>query len=985
MSPAAATGAGLAGEPTYDLFVSYAESDRGWAEGYLFDALDAAGIHYVSEAAFELGAPRIHEFERAVRASRRTLLVITPAYLADAYAPFADLLAQTFGVETGTWPVIPLTLEDAPLPPRLAMLVGLDATDREHWAPAITALCDALGRPLPASSPPACPYPGMLSFREDDAGRFFGRDAEVAEMLDRLRLHRFLAVIGPSGSGKSSVVLAGLVPALRRSGLFGAGDWRVVVRAARGDPVRRAAQPLSATRTTPAAAVERALDGQPGASRLLLVCDQFEEAFTIGRLQVAEFQEQLAALARSERCWVVITVRADFYADVMASPLWPEIRAHRVEVAPLADGGLRAAIIRPAAAVGVHVEPALVERLVADAAGEPGVLPLVQEALVLSWEGLERRFLPVAAYESIGQENDAGADRRTGIQAAMASRADAALAELPTARQHIARRVFVRLVEFGQGRADTRRQQRLDELAATGDPPGELDATVAVLVDDRLLTVSGGDGDTDRRVDLAHEALITGWPTLRGWLDERREAEQVRRRLEARADDWVRLGRGRGGLLDEIELVELERWLAGPDAAALGVDPACTELAVASRAAVDAARTARRRRLIAVVGSLVVVLAVVTMLALLAVRSRQAARDSATLAEARGVEAEERRDEAEKRRLEAEGLTRSANSRQLAADAVAQLDDHLDRGMLLAVRGYRTEPTEQAASALLGALVASPRAQRFLDTGTSSAVFPVVSFTDDGHVAAVINGSLHVWDEATGKPAAAPVAVYDTTDPAVLVGPTPAFSSGGRLLAVPQCDQSFESCTIRLWDVASGRPHGDPIDPATYIVSTAFSPDGRLLAIVSFGSIVLWDIEKAQPHGEPLPSRRIVHGVQPRQPDAGARRQSIGCHDGRVGCLAVGRRHPGPARGNLDRRRWGGVGAGLHASEAARARSRIQRRRGAPAEHVRPQPRRGPDAGRPLFGLRPRLQRQREWAGRGQRQQRVALEPLRAGCAARWT
>ena len=370
----------------------------------------------------------------------------------------------------------------------------------------------------------------------------------------------------------------------------------------------------------------------------------------MGRLQLAEFQEQLAALARSERCWVVITVRADFYADVMASPLWPEIRAHRVEVAPLADGGLRAAIIRPAAAVGVHVEPALVERLVADAAGEPGVLPLVQEALVLSWEGLERRFLPVAAYESIGQEDDASPGRRTGIQAAMASRADAALAELPRPAEHIARRVFVRLVEFGQGRADTRRQQRVDELAATGDPQGELDGTVAVLVDDRLLTVSGGDGDTDRRVDLAHEALITGWPTLRGWLDERREAEQVRRRLKARADDWVRLGRGRGGLLDEIELVELERWLAGPDAAALGVDPACTELAVASRTAVDAARTARRRRLIAVVGSLVVVLVVVTVLALWAVRSRTDARDAATAAEGLARSASSRRAGGRRRR-----------------------------------------------------------------------------------------------------------------------------------------------------------------------------------------------------------------------------------------------------------------------------------------------------------------------------------------------
>jgi hypothetical protein len=170
------------GGPSYDLFVSYAETDRSWVEGYLFDALDAAGIRYVSESAFELGAPRVAELERAVRASRRTLLVITPAYLAGAYAPFGDLLAQTFGVETGTWPVIPLTLEDAPLPPRLAMLVALDATRPETWNTAVERLCAAVNRPLPPATPPPCPYPGMLPFRERDAARFFGRDAEVARI-----------------------------------------------------------------------------------------------------------------------------------------------------------------------------------------------------------------------------------------------------------------------------------------------------------------------------------------------------------------------------------------------------------------------------------------------------------------------------------------------------------------------------------------------------------------------------------------------------------------------------------------------------------------------------------------------------------------------------------------------------------------------------------------------------------------------------------
>jgi WD40 repeat protein len=832
-----------AGGPTYDLFVSYAETDRSWVEGFLFDALDAASIRYVSEAAFELGAPRVAEFERAVRDSRRTLLVITPAYLADAYAPFGDLLAQTFGVETGTWPVIPLTLEDAPLPPRLAMLVALDASRPESWSTAVERLCASVNRPVPPATQLPCPYPGMLPFREADAARFFGRDAEVAEMVERLRLHRFLAVIGPSGTGKSSLVLAGLIPTLRSSGLFGSGEWRIVT-------VRPGAAPVDAL----ALAAGRDI----GRARLLLVCDQFEEAFTIGRDQAIEFQERLGRLAENERCWVVLTVRADFYADLMGSPLWTEIRSHRVEVAPLGDDGLRAAIVGPAEAAGVHVDPALVERLVADAAGEPGVLPLVQEALVLSWERLARRYLPLEAYTSI-----AGDVGRTGLQAAMARRADAALAELTPERQAIARRVFVRLVQFGEGRADTRRQQRVVELRAADDDPAELDATVNHLVEHRLLTATGAEAGADRRVDLAHEALITGWPTLRGWLAERRDAEQVRRRLDDKAAEWVRLGRGTGGLLDEIELAETDRWLGDPDAAELGFDPALVDLASASRASFDEARSARRRRVRAVIGSLAVGLLLVAGLAVWgavsassARREEQRAREATAQAETQRAEAETQRVEAEQQRAEAEALARTSLSRQLAADAVDQMDRQLDRAMLLAVRAYRTEPTSQATSALLTALEFSPRLLRFVDTGNRELAVRAAAFGADDQLAAVDeDGVLHRWDARSGDPVGTPVRVVRRPSYPQIV-----FSPDGRLVATDNCvpDEEVSRCKTRIWDVASGASAGDPIDTTgDYVTAMAFSPDRRLLAVGSLGDeeIRLWDIDASEWLGEPMRTR----------------------------------------------------------------------------------------------------------------------------------
>ena len=523
--------------------------------------------------------------------------VCSPALLVDGFTQFTDLLTQTYGLETDKWLVIPLILRPVNLPPRLAVLIALDARDPADHARAIERLCTELPRPVPGPAPRlACPYPGMVPFREDDSDRFFGREREVEELWQSLRLHPFLAVIGPSGSGKSSLVFAGLIPALRRSGLFGAGQWLVRTLRPGAKPLAALANALGGDSADPGRAVSQALTAQPDTRRLLLVVDQFEELFTVAHIDAVAFQHALRHLAETPDAYVIVTARADFYPDLMVSPLWLEIKAHRVEVVPLDEEGLRKAIVRPAKAVEVFVEEVLVERLVADAAGEPGVLPLVQETLVLLWERLERRFLPLRAYEALtlprGIPGTSGGER-TGLQVAMARRADAALAALTTpAQQAIARRIFLRLVQFGEGRADTRRQQTAAELS-DGSDPALFELTLKLLTDRRLLTTSGDERTASRRVDLAHEALISGWPQLQEWLGERREAEQTRRRLDAKAAEWVRRGRGTGGLLDRDELPEAEQWLASPDAADLGYSETLLKLIKASRDAVDKAERER--------------------------------------------------------------------------------------------------------------------------------------------------------------------------------------------------------------------------------------------------------------------------------------------------------------------------------------------------------------------------------------------------------
>src|SRR5262245_48137263 len=213
----------------YDLFVYYAEADRAWVDGFLLDALDQAGVKYHSDDAFALGVPRLIEFERAIKQSARTLLILSPAYLADTFGQFVDVLINSYGMETATWPVIPLILQPVDeLPPRLSQLIRLDATTEAGQQAALAKLCAELKRPVPGPAPlPDCPYPGMVPFDEADSERFFGREQEIQELIERLRLHPFLAVIGASGSGKSSLVRAGLIPALRKSRAFGPGQWLV--------------------------------------------------------------------------------------------------------------------------------------------------------------------------------------------------------------------------------------------------------------------------------------------------------------------------------------------------------------------------------------------------------------------------------------------------------------------------------------------------------------------------------------------------------------------------------------------------------------------------------------------------------------------------------------------------------------------------------------------------------------------------------------
>ena len=834
----------------YDLFISYAQVDHEWVEGYLQDALTQAGVRFHSERAFALGVPRIKEFENAIQQSRRTLLVISPAYLSDGFNLFVDLLGQSYGLDSQTWPVIPLVLQPVQLPPRLSALVKLDATDPAQWEAAIARLCIDLQYSVPLVSPkPTCPYPGMVPFSEADGDRFFGRDQEIEELLEKLRLQHFITVIGPSGSGKSSLVFAGLIPALRQTGLFGSVEWKVCSMRPGETPLTQLRTLLNSDLADPAQVLSQALATQPNASRLLLIVDQFEEVFTLAGAEALAFQQNLLMLAGTSNLYLILTVRADFYADLMTALLWRKIQTNRVEIAPLDATGLRQAILKPAESVGVFVEPALLERLVTDAAGEPGVLPLVQETLVLLWEKVERRFLPLKAYEALILTRKAygalGKGNRTGLEVAIARRADAALASLEIDPEEIPRRIFLRLIQFGEGRADTRRQQPIEALRTSSDDPTVFNRVLEHLAQCRLLTLTSDEGKQTVRVDIAHEALISGWSILQQWIIERRDAEQTRRRLTANAEEWVRLGKTTGGLLDEVELSEAERWLSSSDAIDLGYDESLSELVAASRNGIEQARcekeaqeqrelqlfrerleqeqkaTAQEQKarrsaqiLNVVAGISVLALTGLTAYAFIqqdrATKSEQEAQQQSAIAQAKASE------------------TFLSSNQQLEA-----LLSGLRVAQTVSSPKWHGEVPVQVAIALQQAVYGGRERNR-LEGHTDWVAGVDVSSDGQTIASASTDKTIKLW-KADGTLLKT---LEGHTDGVLEVN----FSPDNRMLVSASLDK-----TIRIWDVATGELIRT-IPNNTWISSVSFSPNGQwLVAACPDNFVKLWSVD-----GRPL-------------------------------------------------------------------------------------------------------------------------------------
>ncbi|MEU9184346.1 hypothetical protein AB0D14_07225 [Streptomyces sp. NPDC048484] len=391
-----------------------------------------------------------------------------------------------------------------------------------RWGEALTEEAD--GR---APQDGDSPYPGLARFGTDDRYAFHGRDELVAELVELTGRRRILAVIGASGSGKSSLLRAGLVPALRASG-EGLDAIRILTP---GDRPARTHRALFTPRAGGGAGEGPGGGAGEGTGDTLLVVDQFEEVFSLCHdpAERAAFLDQLlAARDPGSRLRVILAVRADFYGRCAEyGPLAEALSDANLLVGPMPPDRLREAIVRPAATARLVVERALTARIVADVAGEPGGLPLMAHALREVWRRRSAKTLTEAAYDAIG-----------GVRGAVAHTAEAIHDTFTAAEGIAARALLLRMVSPGEGTSDTRRPVGRAELAT--DPATE--QVLERLVRARLLTVDG------TVVELAHEALIDGWPRLKSWIDEDRERLRLHRRLTESAQSWTELACDPGAL-----------------------------------------------------------------------------------------------------------------------------------------------------------------------------------------------------------------------------------------------------------------------------------------------------------------------------------------------------------------------------------------------------------------------------------------------------
>jgi WD40 repeat protein/DNA-binding SARP family transcriptional activator len=800
----------------------------------------------------EQGPPALAALEQTGAAQRLTLRPLRAdaiAEIAALYAP-ADLMTMPLETLMAESEGVPLRIHRAAsawaqeqTAERLEATVGRAATGRGGLRAVEAQLAGNVAdlqttrqrtrlylasEPLDPSAADVCPFRGLASFNSAHSEYFFGRERLVADLVARLVGSTLLAVVGPSGSGKSSVVRAGLLPALASGVLPGSERWHQVV-------MRPGAQPLEELRRTLArlASSEReldtadafasALDSLGADERLVLAVDQIEEIFTACRNEDERkvFADELVTAAEDpdRRVVVVVAIRGDFYGRCAEYPaLASEMSANTVLVGPMRREELRRAIELPARTAGLRVEPRLVSALVGEVADEPGGLPLLSTTLVELWERRDGRTLRQSTYEASG-----------GVSGAVARLAERAYQRLSAPQRERARQILLRLVDAEEPEP-VRRRVPLSELDVERDE--EVAAALAVLTESRLVTL-----DEDI-VEVAHEALLREWPRLRAWLEEDAEGHRLHQHLTHVAGEWQESERDPAELYRGARLASALDWAESHDSELNELE---REFLDSSRAASEREAERQRRtnrRLRALLAGIGVLLTLAVVAGVIARSERQSARNAATVADAQ--------------RLGAEALN----------------EDALDRALGLASAGVALDDSIATRSNLLTVLLRSPPAMLGVLGGTGDAQVYAVAVSPDGRLVALGDaaGTVTIFDAATRQR----LGEYQLGEgPGGGLVQTLNFSPDGGTLAVTGHEPPDEppGALVDLIDPRTQERRARIVLPPVLestdftIANAVFPPTGRDPVVLSFpdrGPSVLRrvDVRTGEIEGRPL---RVGH------------------------------------------------------------------------------------------------------------------------------
>lgn len=600
----------------------------------------------------------------------------------------------------------------------------------------------------------ATPYPGLAPYTEADAEHFFGREAEVEAVWARLRRRELLAIISPSGAGKTSFLRAGLLPALPNG-------WRAVVCQPGRVPLRNLAQALVPEVAGDHESLRQLLCfEEPGIAlsvlaawrrrhtHVLLAVDQLEELFTQNSRDVqVRFAELLGRAAGEAGVHVLLALRDDFLFSCHAHPALAPIFSELTPLGPLADADLRRALVEPARASGYRFEDeALVEEMLADVAQERGALPLLAFAAARLWEARDREagLLTWSAYRQIG-----------GVAGALAQHAEATLAGVGEPRQPMVREIFRNLVTV-QG---TRAAMEVEELLSIFPDREEAQQVLTALMDARLVTsfeVPGSGESPGRRwVEIIHESLLSAWPRLVRWQTQDAAGAQLRDQLRQAARLWESRSRPADLLWTGASLLELRAWRQRYPAALTATEEAFV------RAMIDQAERQRRRRRLAVAAAFAILLAVLVTVGLL---WREAANEA-----------------------------RRAEASKLVTLARLELDRHPSAAVAYVLASLELADSLEARSLAVEALWQGPTAF----VARRDAFNWSLDLSPDGRWLAVggDDGSLAVWPEDGSAPRVFPV------QPGTSVGRVQFGAEPGTLMAYSTPDQ-----TLRVWSAAEGKP-----------------------------------------------------------------------------------------------------------------------------------------------------------------------------------